>query len=197
MLTIDIDAVALKAIDRKLEEMQEKIEQLKHTGIADELADWETQDMHRRRPFDSASTRTTRGSTIPSSSAAIWRGAHQREVVGAADLRLPGQPAVPGRHVQRQAKDGLERRHVQRIVPPFSHCDRRENHDADRNNEKEQIASFANGKFHRTYLSGPTAHLLARKAGDASRRNDALRQGASGMGWSYLLYAGYAYDPYA
>ena len=79
----------------------------------------------------------------------------------------------------------------------FRHCDRRENHDADRNNEKEQIASFANGKFHRTYLSGPTAHLLARKAGDASRRNDALRQGASGMGWSYLLYAGYAYDPYA
>ena len=51
MLTIDIDAVALKAIDRKLEEMQEKIEQLKHTGLADELADWETQDMHRRRPF--------------------------------------------------------------------------------------------------------------------------------------------------
>ena len=46
MLTIDIDAVALKAIDRKLEEMQEKIEQLKHTGLADELADWETQDMH-------------------------------------------------------------------------------------------------------------------------------------------------------
>ena len=30
-----------------------------------------------------------------------------------------------------------------------------------------------------------------------SRRNDALRQGASGIGWSYLLYAGYAYDPYA
>ena len=30
-----------------------------------------------------------------------------------------------------------------------------------------------------------------------SRRNDALRQGASGMGWSYLLSAGYAYDPYA
>ena len=51
MLTIDIDAVALKAIDRKLEEMQEKIEQLKHTGLADELADWETQDMHRRRPL--------------------------------------------------------------------------------------------------------------------------------------------------
>ena len=58
---------------------------------------------------DEVALRVYQNNKSPSSSAAIWRGAHQREGVGAADLRLPGQPAVPGRHVQRlvhrQAKD--------------------------------------------------------------------------------------------
>ena len=63
---------------------------------------------------------------------------------------------------------------------------------------KNRSRVCANGKFHRSSLSGPTAHLLStKKQESASRRNEALRQGASGMGWSYLLYAGYAYDPYA
>ena len=44
MITIDIDAMALKAIDRKLEDMQQAISDLQHTDLASELGEWETQD---------------------------------------------------------------------------------------------------------------------------------------------------------
>ena len=76
------------------------------------------------------------------------------------------------------------------------HSGQDQNHDADRNNEKNRSRVLPIVSFTGHPSQG---HLLARKnrRARASRRNDALRQGASGMGWSYLLHAGYAYDPYA
>jgi hypothetical protein len=62
MITIDIDAVALKAIDRKLEDMQQAISDLQHTDLANELSEWETADLHRKRAY--TKHRRNGGSTI-------------------------------------------------------------------------------------------------------------------------------------
>ena len=51
MITIDIDAMALKAIDRKLEDMVEAIDHLKHVDLAAELGEWETSDLRRKRAY--------------------------------------------------------------------------------------------------------------------------------------------------
>ena len=51
MITIDIDAMALKAIDRKLEDMIEAIDHLKHVDLAAELGEWETSDLRRKRAY--------------------------------------------------------------------------------------------------------------------------------------------------
>jgi hypothetical protein len=51
MLTIQLDEVALKSVTRRIDTMVEAIEQLRHVDLGNELADWETSDMRRKRPY--------------------------------------------------------------------------------------------------------------------------------------------------
>ena len=60
MISIDIDG--MKAIKDRLDVMVETIDHLQHVDIADELSAWQTEDMHRHRPFTKhrrAGARTT------------------------------------------------------------------------------------------------------------------------------------------
>jgi hypothetical protein len=60
MLTIQIDGI--KAVTDRFDEMTTKIEQLRSHDLAHELADWEVQDLNRRRPY--TKHRRNGGSTI-------------------------------------------------------------------------------------------------------------------------------------
>jgi hypothetical protein len=62
MLTIEIDTEALKAVDRRIDAMVEAIEQLKHVDLGNELADWETGDLNRKRAY--TKHRYNGGSTV-------------------------------------------------------------------------------------------------------------------------------------
>jgi hypothetical protein len=53
-----------KAIERRLEGMIQKIDHFKRLDVGAELSHWQTEDMHRHRPFTMRSRRAGRAATI-------------------------------------------------------------------------------------------------------------------------------------
>ncbi|MET0722630.1 MAG: hypothetical protein ABWY64_17615 [Tardiphaga sp.] len=53
-----------KAIERRLEGMIQKIDHFKRVDVGAELSHWQTEDMHRHRPFTMRSRRAGRAATI-------------------------------------------------------------------------------------------------------------------------------------
>jgi hypothetical protein len=62
MFNIEIDVTALKAVNQRIDTMVEAIATLKHVDLGNELADWETGDLNRKRAY--TKHRYNGGSTI-------------------------------------------------------------------------------------------------------------------------------------
>jgi len=64
VFTIDIDEKTLEAVKHRVDHMLQSIDHLKRTDLGNELADWQTEDMGRNRPFVMRWRRQGRARTV-------------------------------------------------------------------------------------------------------------------------------------
>jgi hypothetical protein len=78
------------AIERRLEEMAERIEHFKSVDIGNELSDWQVQTMHRHRPFTMRSRARGRAATVirPHSLYEVKRSAAYQRAMGRVSGRV-------------------------------------------------------------------------------------------------------------
>jgi hypothetical protein len=60
----NIEMIGAEAVEKRLADMAEKIRHAKAVDIGTELSDWQTEDMHRNRPFTMRSRAKGKATTI-------------------------------------------------------------------------------------------------------------------------------------
>jgi hypothetical protein len=80
----------LKAIEQRLDNMRQKIDHLKRVDVGAELSDWQTEDLHRNRPFTMRSRAKGRAATVirPHSLYEVQRSARYQHASGVYGRQL-------------------------------------------------------------------------------------------------------------
>src|SRR5262245_25161793 len=82
---IEIKLDGLDALKERVDNMAEQVEHLKRVDLGNELSDWQTEDLHRNRPFTMRSRAKGRAATVISRIRSTKCNARSRISVAAAE----------------------------------------------------------------------------------------------------------------
>jgi hypothetical protein len=93
MITIDIDDATLEAVKHRIDHMLQSIDHLKRVDIGHELSEWQTEDLHRNKPFTMRYRRAGRAETVirPHSLFEMKRSVRYQRTRGRRLARLLGR----------------------------------------------------------------------------------------------------------
>jgi hypothetical protein len=95
MFTIDIDPKTLEDVQHKVDHMLQSIDHLKRVDLGAELSEWQTEDLHRNKPFTMRYRRAGRAVTVirPHSLFEVKRSAAYQRKAGRRLIRLAKRPS--------------------------------------------------------------------------------------------------------